>query len=184
VNIKLLAATLAIACAPIPLLAADSPLQPKDLRRTMGLKLGFWRSTMTITEASAQATPGADPTVAASAQQGLREQVGKMTTVEECLWDRPDAIALPAFHLDAGCTVTRLQAANGHLGLAGSCGDASKGFHVDTTMSGTYTPDTLSIMTDIDTATGPVRLLIKAKIESRYVGACPAPPVVVGKPKP
>jgi len=184
VNIKLLGATLALACAPIPLLAADAPLQPKDLRRTMGLKLGYWRSTMTITEASAEPSPGADPAVAQNAQQGLREQIGKARSVDECLWDRPDAIALPAFHLDNGCTVTRLEAANGNLRLAASCGTASGGFHVASNLSGSYTPKTVSMVTDIDTVTGPVRVLLKAKIEGRYVGACPTPPVMIEKPKP
>ena len=170
---------LSLAIAACPGLAADAPLRPEQLRQAMGLKLGAWHSTVTVTDLEVEPTPGADPAEARRAGAALRPKIGETRPTEECLWDSPELVFIPGLRVGSGCDFSRVEAKGGRFAVAGSCSRPNIGVRLEMAIEGSYTPETMTSRFDMTTTTGEMRIRMKANAVSRFVGACPPPPVVV-----
>jgi Protein of unknown function (DUF3617) len=165
-------------------LAADTQLRPEQLRPAMGLKLGSWHSKFTISELEIAPTPGADPAESQRAEAALRPRVGETKSFDECLWNSPELMFIPGVRIESGCDFSRVEARGGRYAVTGICSRPQGGVRVETSIEGTYTPETMTSRFEISTTTGQIRVRMKADAQSRFSGPCPPPPVIRAPPPP
>ncbi|HET9639992.1 MAG TPA: DUF3617 family protein [Allosphingosinicella sp.] len=169
--------------AAAPGLAADT-LRPDQLRSAMGLKLGAWHSTFTVSELEIGPTPGADPAESRRAEAALRPKVGESKSFDECLWNSPELMFIPGMRVAGGCDFSRVEARGGRFAVTGICSRPRAGVRVETLVEGSYTPAAMTSRFEIVTTTGQMRIRMKADAQSRFAGPCPLPPVIMAPPPP
>jgi hypothetical protein len=150
----------------------------------MGLTLGSWQSSYTLTDLAVEPTPGADPAEAQRTEAAIRPKVGIAQSFGECLWDSPELMFIPGLRIESGCDFSRVEASGGRFAVTTICRRPQGGVTMQTSIEGDYTPETMAGRSEIIVTTGQVRIRMKATSRSRFAGQCPLPPVIMAPPPP
>jgi hypothetical protein len=159
-------------------LAADAPLRPEQMRPTMGLKVGAWRSVSTLVELEVEPGPGDDPAEAERAKAAMRDKMRKPMTQDQCLWDDRSGLRLPGLKIPGNCEFSRLEARDGRFAVAGICRHPDSAAVIDMTTEGTYTAEGVNYRSEATASAGKGQIRVKMDIASRFTGPCAASPPI------
>ena len=177
-DLKLLIALpiLALTASAQPNSGSDS-LGPASLVRAMGLRIGGWRTTLTLTRLTLDPHPP-NAELSEGARSAAQRAVGQSYRTEDCIGTLPardGSLILPGITIADECTFSEVRASDGRLVLNASCGNASNGFAASVRVEAFYTATSMNAEVDstvYSAAGGGIIARTRVSTESAYSGAC------------
>ncbi|MGZ8285935.1 MAG: DUF3617 domain-containing protein [Allosphingosinicella sp.] len=172
---------LSLALAATAGLAADSPLRPEQLRQAMGLKLGEWRTSFKLADVQVDPAPGGTAADAERAVPSIRAQLSAPLQTQ-CLWDDRERMYLPGLRGMPNCEYSRVEAGNGRFALTAMCKQRDSAEIIEIAVEGRYDREHMTTRAEVRLSIEGMPVRVKMDSESRFVGKCGLPPVILTPP--
>lgn len=179
---SILAHSLALA-VPIAAAAAPSPkASVEEFARAIGMKAGGWHTTIKVTSLEVDLPPGTDPALLEPVKAAMPLKVGSVQEQHECVDPSAEGPSLPGILLGRECSFSGMESGDGRWAITSTCPNMPGGGKASASARGTYAPDLVTGVQELELSLGGLVAHVKGDIVSRHTGGqCrpPAPPVAV-----
>lgn len=151
--------------------------EPPGVAARMGLKPGYWHTTIRITGITV--IPQSGKVVPPNMEAELGKKIGSSLETDDCIGPAQnprDDLILPGIRIAADCAYREVEVNRHRLNLIASCGSVSKGFKADIAVQAKHTD--VAMEAEMETTAFSAGAGLSTKINlttsSVYRGKCPA----------
>lgn len=170
----------------VPLAAAAAAPRPftsiEEFARAIGMKPGGWHTSFKVTSVEVDLPPGTDPALLEPVKAAMPLKAGSVQEQHECAGPIGQSPSLPGILISKECSFSRMESGDGRWAITSTCPNMPGGGTASASARGTYAPELVTGVQELELSLGGLVVHVKGDIVSRYTGSqCrpPAPPVSV-----